>query len=596
MPADLHLHSRASDGSHGLAELISLARKAGLDCFALTDHDYTGHLDQAVRYGRERGFVIIPGVEISAFDLAGGAKVHILGYRLGTASPSVSALCRPVLEQRHHASLRAIAVLRAKGFAIDLDEVKRLAWGDATADSAIDRSPVLYRQHVIAALEARGAWDGRARAVIEELYGPAGACSLDMDYPAAADAVAAIKRDGGLAVLAHPGIGRLWDLVPRLVECGLDGIELDHPAHDSQVRQLVNRLARKHGLLTTGGSDCHGHFGDGPPPGSVRCPASHEVYFRMEGGPELWFAEQLVRQAGRFIRRRRQKGSGRSTGGPGLAASCKDGDHRDLVSECDLAVDRLVRRRVRERWPADRLLTEEGAVPSLSDDSRVWILDPVDGTANFLDRGRDYTVSLALWEGRRPRFGLVYDVAADVLYRGLPGGGIARDGLPLAIIPRTRRVAPDDALRELVLDASLNTIAALQVRGIDIAALADRLRAHRSLGCASLAIVRIALGELDAYVSDKLRVWDWAAAAIILAEAGGVCVGLQGHRLDVHDAGKHPFLAAGSAEMATALAGALEAGGLAPRACAGPECAPDARRLPHPQTIHTEPAAELISG
>lgn len=240
----------------------------------------------------------------------------------------------------------------------------------------------------------------------------------------------------------------------------------------------------------------------------------------------------------------------------GIAYRRKNGDHRDLVTECDLAVERMMRDELARERPADLVLAEEGAAPEIPQDARVWIIDPIDGTTNFLRWGHSYAISVALWESKRPVFGLLYDAASSRLYSAVPGDGVRADGSPLPL-PSGPEPKEGDPLNSMLLDASLNTIAALIARGADVGGLSRRLRGHRSLGCASLAILHVASGELDAFVSDRLRPWDWAAADVMLSESGGVCTGLFGRELDPYDPSPVPFLAARSTETAAALIQAL---------------------------------------
>lgn len=273
---------------------------------------------------------------------------------------------------------------------------------------------------------------------------------------------------------------------------------------------------------------------------------------RSAGGlaGRIAWAEALLRSAGAGL------ADGRAwadVAGTGPAVACKDGDHRDLVTACDLAVERLVRDALAEAWPGERLVSEESHRRPPEPDEPAWYLDPIDGTANFVHAGRDFALSLALWVGREPLFGLVYDPQADAMYRGVRGGGAWVDGRRVEPGAVRRRRPAGEGLGGLVLDASLNTLVWLAGRGVDLDDLSRALLAHRSGGCASLALVRIALGQIDAFVSPRLRSWDWAAAAVFLAELGGECRSLDGEGLDPAELGGRPVLAARDAAAGAAL-------------------------------------------
>lgn len=564
MNADLHLHSRASDGSNTLAELIEDARARGLSCIAVTDHDYTAHLDDAVAYGAKHGMRIVPGIEIS------GRGAHILGYYLRSYSPAVARLCGPLLQRRHAATLAALEAFRARGVPVELGDVERVAYGHRSPDCVIgpaDRSPVLYRQHLLCAVREGLRRMGRPEAdfgpLRDAVYAD-GACAIPPDaYPDPVEAVRAIVEDGGVAVLAHPGLSDSWALLPALVEAGLSGIEENHPNHDAADRARVRGLRAEYRLFGTGGTDSHGFYDVmetnaaaiaarevDRTAAETLCPAECAVYFAVPDGRDLLAAERIVADAGAYLRPFLDSGHN-------ISIDQKNGDHRDLVSACDRAVEQNIRSALARACPADLVLGEEGEQITPPADSRVWIVDPIDGTTNFLRRGGDFAISLALWRAKVPVLGIVYDVAANRLYRCVPGTGVTVDGF----FPPSRAEPPRDyhadPLNGLILDAGLNTIAALKRRGVDIERLSARLLGHRSLGCASLAITRVALGELDAFASDRLRPWDWAAAAILLAENGGRCLGLAGSIPDPYDPAPIPFLAARSPSVAAALAPVL---------------------------------------
>lgn len=262
MKADLHLHSTFSDGSMGPGEILLAARRAGLGAIAITDHDTSAHVALSVELGRRYGVASIPGIEISAYDFQRGRKVHILGYGFRLPAFSIEGLCAPLREARHANSLRAIERLRELGYPIDADEVA----------AAFGCPPVLYKQHLMALLTSKDLADGIYGSAYRRLFKGDGPCSGDIVYVDAFDAVEAVKRDGGLAFLAHPGQTDSFDLVPALVEAGLDGIEVNHSDNGPAQREKTRSLCALHSLLASGGSDAHGSLGQEPGVGGVTCP------------------------------------------------------------------------------------------------------------------------------------------------------------------------------------------------------------------------------------------------------------------------------------------------------------------------------------
>lgn len=252
--ADLHVHTVLSDGSETIEEVLSEASAAGLTHIALTNHDTTVGLRSAVRAGRAVGIRVIGGIEVSAYDFERDRKVHVLGLGLEEGALSLRRLCAPLIERREACSRWQLERLLEAGYRIDLDKVERLA----------SASTCLYKQHVMAGMTDSPAWSPGWQRLYRLLFKDGGVASRDFEYVDARDAVRAIVRDGGLAVLAHPGQTDSYALVPSLVEAGLSGIELSHPDHSEADHDRCFNLAERYGLFCTGGSDYHGVFGRSP--------------------------------------------------------------------------------------------------------------------------------------------------------------------------------------------------------------------------------------------------------------------------------------------------------------------------------------------
>ncbi|MCX7655595.1 MAG: PHP domain-containing protein [Treponemataceae bacterium] len=618
---DLHVHSRASDGSASFLHIVQEAARQGLTAFALTDHEYTGHLDQAQalralleksqkREETQGEKILSQSVPLisSKADvmlsytlprLIGGVEVscrgaHILGYYLTSHTPALNSLCSSTLALRHQMTLDALEAFRSYGVPIDRADVETVAYEEVSYGaldsmegidwSVIDRPPVLYRQHLLEAvrklfLHGERYYDRTFDEVCRLVYEDGAFIIPDTQYPDPRDVVRAIIEDGGCAVLAHPGLTKNWDTVSSLVDVGLWGIEGHHPRHTSEDCDRVRFLCEHFHLAITGGSDWHGRYDEQRPTDTYYvnplslCPEKFQIYFSHPLGRELLFGEQMVHQAGNWLRTQRSLGS---YGSHPIAH--KNGDHRNLVSVYDHQVEACIRSRVSCLFPQDLVIGEEVTSSYPQPGQRVWLVDPIDGTTNFIRWGREYTVSLALYQNQQPLFGLVYDVAADKLYRGIAGERNYCNGEPLKqfchmVVAQTNEeqgeietenLSPDqkeplknNPLCTAIIDASLNTLLTFARRGIDIQRWHNQLQAHRSTGCASLAIVRIALGELDGYLSDRLYPWDWAAASIMLTNEGGFCSGLFGCSLTPYGVQPCPFIAVRSPLVAKALLGSL---------------------------------------
>ena len=131
--ADLHMHSRVSDGSYTIRELAELAAKKGLDVIAVTDHDTLSHVSQIPEGLPVK---VIPGIEISAYDYAADKRVHVLGYDIKDVA-LVEDFVHRLLEARHETSMKQIGILEENGYHVDLDKIHR-------ADGKY-----IYKQHIM---------------------------------------------------------------------------------------------------------------------------------------------------------------------------------------------------------------------------------------------------------------------------------------------------------------------------------------------------------------------------------------------------------------------------------------------------------------
>jgi predicted metal-dependent phosphoesterase TrpH len=256
---DLHSHSTYSDGSCTVEELIGQARAAGLAGLAITDHDTIAKLTSVRSTARRLGFPVLAGCEVSAFDPATGHKAHILAFGLEATPDGSSPLERlmgPTLVARTANTLWQTWTLGRAGISFngqrpDLDEVCRVA-GESTG---------VYKQHLMQQMTGLPRADAAYAEVYQRWLKGDGVAARDIAYPAATDAVRAIREQGGIPVLAHPGQMDNWSCIGELVAAGLMGIEAHHPDHTSDDVERARAAAAEHGLFVTGGSDYHGRYG-----------------------------------------------------------------------------------------------------------------------------------------------------------------------------------------------------------------------------------------------------------------------------------------------------------------------------------------------
>jgi predicted metal-dependent phosphoesterase TrpH len=262
MRCDLHMHSTVSDGSLPVRELVRAVHAAGVQVFALTDHDSVQGFAEAHDEARTLGLTLIPGMELST--RIDQHELHILGYGF---DPAHRALLARLEEQRAARQGRIPSIverLRALGLEITSEDVFKIA-GDGAPG----------RPHVARALVQRG-----IVATMDEAFkrylGDGGPGHVQKRVPVPAEAIAWIHAAGGKAVWAHPlarplqRTGGFEQMLSELKAQGLDGVEEVHPAHTPEQRKRIRKIARQLELKLTGGSDFHGEATPGITIGSGR--------------------------------------------------------------------------------------------------------------------------------------------------------------------------------------------------------------------------------------------------------------------------------------------------------------------------------------
>lgn len=242
--ADLHTHTRCSDGTLTAAELVAKVAAAGISAMAVTDHDSIDALPEALAAGGELGVEVVPGVELSV--TADGQEIHLLGYGFDPAHPALRAHLNRFRDGRMERGRNMVEALNRLGVPLDMDDVIALA-----QDGAIGRP------HVAKALAARGLVASYEDAFARYLCDEGPAFVAKPLFPAA-QAIALLHAAGGIAVLAHPGTRVDGHVILQLIHAGLDGIETIHPSHSPALTRRYGDLAHQYGLIETGGSDYHG--------------------------------------------------------------------------------------------------------------------------------------------------------------------------------------------------------------------------------------------------------------------------------------------------------------------------------------------------
>ncbi len=215
-------------------------------------------------------------------------------------------------------------------------------------------------------------------------------------------------------------------------------------------------------------------------------------------------------------------------------AAVREKAPKDLVTDADIAAQQCIEKRIHQTFPTHRFLGEETLGPNLDRSELVaaewtWVVDPLDGTVNYVHQMPNFAVSIALMHRGKTALGVVYDPMGKELYAAVSGHGATINGRPLRSSRCTR-------LDQALVAASFPP----QVRkdSVEVAQFLEvlvRSQSMRRLGSAALNLCYVAQGRLDAYWAGFLKVWDIAAGALIATEAGASLTRLDGNPFDPWD-------------------------------------------------------------
>jgi predicted metal-dependent phosphoesterase TrpH len=244
---DLHMHTTASDGRSSPEDLVRRAYDAGIRTMSVTDHDTMAAFRQAEQAAASLGMTVIPGIEITSVHR--GKDVHVLAYFLSESAPGLQDLLTSQRKQRVDRAVEIARRLAGLGAPIDVQpfiEAAAAPGGKAIARPQIAQA-LIVAGHVASVAEA-----------FDKYLGEDSPAYVPHTGASPAEVVALVTAGGGIASLAHPGYRPQDEIIPGLIEGGLEAIEVFHSSHDAEAQARYLEIATRHNLLVTGGSDYHG--------------------------------------------------------------------------------------------------------------------------------------------------------------------------------------------------------------------------------------------------------------------------------------------------------------------------------------------------
>jgi predicted metal-dependent phosphoesterase TrpH len=260
--ADLHIHTYYSDGTSSPREILEQSQKEGFKCIALTDHDTLDGVKEAQNLSAEFGIEVLSGVELST--TANDRDVHLLAYMFDVDHSELAE------------TLKAMQATRLKRMEEIIDKLKQAGINNISLEEIVSqvRSDAVGRLHIANLLIKKGVVNNLKAAF--DKYLSEGAVAFVPKYKITTqEAIELVHRAKGVTVLAHPMLTNIDERIPEFVRAGLDGLEVFYPNITSTTTEYYQGLAKKHNILTLGGSDAHGQAKKNTYLGKVKIPYVH---------------------------------------------------------------------------------------------------------------------------------------------------------------------------------------------------------------------------------------------------------------------------------------------------------------------------------
>lgn len=243
--ADLHVHTSYSDSTFSPEEVVSCAKEKGLAAIAICDHDSVEGIEPCMAIGAKVGVEIIPGIEMSAEKI--DAEIHMLGYFVDWKQDWFRKKLKEIQESRVERIYKMIDKLKAFNIVVDAEEIFRIAGSKGSVG----------RLHVARAMLNSGGVKSLKEA-FDKYIGFLKPCYVPYTKFSPKEAIEIVLRVGGVPVLAHPDLMGHDEYIEEFVDYGLKGIEAYHTDHKGHISRRYEEIAKRHNLIMTGGSDCHG--------------------------------------------------------------------------------------------------------------------------------------------------------------------------------------------------------------------------------------------------------------------------------------------------------------------------------------------------
>jgi myo-inositol-1(or 4)-monophosphatase len=192
--------------------------------------------------------------------------------------------------------------------------------------------------------------------------------------------------------------------------------------------------------------------------------------------------------------------------------STKNGDPNNFFTEIDLAIERQITKKILKHFPAHKIIGEETAKDAVGKNDLVWIIDPIDGTTNYIHGAPTCCISIALWNQKEPLVGVVYSPTMDMLLTAAKGKGASLNGKKIKVSSQANFKLsyggygwgrnPERAAKEFPM-------------------LLKAVGKVRTWGSSAIEISLVAIGVYDFHFQGEINIWDFAAAVLFVKEAGG---------------------------------------------------------------------------